>query len=219
MWVLCTDSSLGHLCVGTYVWGAVPYWSTVLKYGPNYWLVCLFNFFCGRVRWSISWEISILWLVCLKISWMWSNGLMLSDEIPTILVPSASKLAGGCIHWESRHIEFCLRFSLQHTLFRWTTISIFLTMQQGGRGLHYDDVIMSSMVSQIPSLTIVYSTFYSGTDQRKHQSSASLAFVRGIHRGPVNSPHKWPVTRKMFPFDDVIMVGGTAITFAFNSRV
>ena len=40
---------------------------------------------------------------------------------------------------------------------------------------------------------------------KKHQSSASMAFVRGIHRGPVNSPHKWPVTRKMFPFDDVIM--------------
>ena len=47
---------------------------------------------------------------------------------------------------------------------------------------------------------------YSGADQRKHQSSASLAFVRGIHRWAVNSPHKWPVTRKMFPFDDVIMV-------------
>ena len=47
---------------------------------------------------------------------------------------------------------------------------------------------------------------YSGADQRKHQSSASLAFVRGIHRWPVNSPHKGPVTRKMFPFDDVIMV-------------
>ena len=46
---------------------------------------------------------------------------------------------------------------------------------------------------------------YSGADQRKKQSSASLAFVRGIHRGPVNSPHKWPVTLKMFPFDDVIM--------------
>ena len=41
-------------------------------------------------------------------------------------------------------------------------------------------------------------------DQRKHQSSSSLAFVWEIHRGPVNSPHKWPVTRKMFPFDDVI---------------
>ena len=62
------------------------------------------------------------------------------------------------------------------------------------------------MASQITSLTIVYSTVYSGADQRKHQSSASLAFVRGFHRGPVNSPHKWPVTPKMFPFDDVIMV-------------
>ena len=70
---------------------------------------------------------------------------------------------------------------------------------------HYCDVIMSPMASQITSLAIVYSIAYSGTDQRKHQSSASLAFVRGIHRGPGNSPHKWPVTRKMFPFDDVIM--------------
>ena len=71
--------------------------------------------------------------------------------------------------------------------------------------IHYDDVITGTMASQITSLTIVYSTVYSGADQRKHQSSASLAFVRGIHRGPVNSPHKWPVMRKMFPFDDVIM--------------
>ena len=49
---------------------------------------------------------------------------------------------------------------------------------------HYDDVIMSTMASQITSLTIVYSTVFSGADQGKHQSSASLAFVRGIHRGP-----------------------------------
>ena len=59
---------------------------------------------------------------------------------------------------------------------------------------HYNDVIMGAITSQITSL-----------NQRKHQSSASLAFVRWIHRGPVNSPHKWPVTRKFFPFDDVIM--------------
>ena len=65
---------------------------------------------------------------------------------------------------------------------------------------------MGAMVSQITSLTRVYSTIYSGADQIKHQSSASLAFVRGIHRWPVNSPHKWPVTREMFPFDDVIML-------------
>ena len=64
---------------------------------------------------------------------------------------------------------------------------------------------MTTIALQITSLTIVYSTIYSGADQSKHQSSASLAFVWGIHRGPVNSPHKWPVTRKMFPFDDVIM--------------
>ena len=64
---------------------------------------------------------------------------------------------------------------------------------------------MGAIASQITSLTIVYSTVYSGADQRKHQSSASLAFVWGIHRGPVNSLHKWAVTRKMFPFDDVIM--------------
>ena len=71
--------------------------------------------------------------------------------------------------------------------------------------IYYDDVIMTMLASQITSLTVVYSIVYSGVIQRKHQSSASLAFVREIHRGPVNFPHKWPVTRKMFPFDDVIM--------------
>ena len=64
---------------------------------------------------------------------------------------------------------------------------------------------MGVMASQITSLTSVYSNVYSGVDQRKHQSSASLAFVWGIHRGPVNSPDKWPVTRKMFSFEDAIM--------------
>ena len=77
--------------------------------------------------------------------------------------------------------------------------------QVGDRWRHYIDVIMSTMASQITSLAIVYSTVYSGADQRKHQSSVSLAFVRGIHRWPVNYPHKGPVTREMFPFDNVIM--------------
>ena len=72
--------------------------------------------------------------------------------------------------------------------------------------LHYNDVIMSAMASQITSLMIVYSTVNSGADQRKHQSSASLAFVQWIHRGPVNSLHKGPVTWKMFPFDDIYHV-------------
>ena len=71
---------------------------------------------------------------------------------------------------------------------------------------------MDTMASQITSLTIVYSTVYSGADQRKHQSSASLAFVRRIYRGPVTSPHKWPVMRKMFPLDDVIMILNISFT-------
>ena len=65
---------------------------------------------------------------------------------------------------------------------------------------------MGAMASKITSLPIVESTIYSGADQRINQSSSSLAFVRGIYRWPVNSPHKWQVTRIMFPFDDVIMM-------------
>ena len=87
-----------------------------------------------------------------------------------------------------------------------TTFSpIYIPAHEGLFSSHYSGVIMSAMASQITSLTIVYSTVYSGADQREHQSSASLAFVRGIHRWSVNSPHKRPVTRKMFPFDDIIM--------------
>ena len=70
-------------------------------------------------------------------------------------------------------------------------------------GTHYSDVIMSAMASQITGVSMVCSTVCSGADQRKHQSSASLDFVWGIHRWLLDSPHKGPVTRKMFPFDDV----------------
>ena len=69
---------------------------------------------------------------------------------------------------------------------------------------HYSDVIMSAVVSQITSFLVVCSVVCSGADQRKHESSVWLAFVKGIHRWLVNSPLKGPVTRKMFPFDDVM---------------
>ena len=91
-----------------------------------------------------------------------------------------------------------------------------LTLNAWCKALHYNDVIMGMMASQLTSLTVVYSTVYSGADQRKHQNSASLASVRGIHRGPVNSPHKWPVTRKMFPFDAVIM-GYSNAQYMYNT--
>ena len=71
---------------------------------------------------------------------------------------------------------------------------------------HYNDVIMSVIASQITGVAIICSAICSGADQRKHQSSASLAFVMVIHRWPVNSPHKWPVSGKMFLFDDVLVV-------------
>ena len=72
--------------------------------------------------------------------------------------------------------------------------------------MHYIDVIMSAIASQITGVSIICSTVFSDVDRRKHQSFAWQAFAREIHRWPVDSPHKGPVTRKMFPFDDVFTV-------------
>ena len=91
-----------------------------------------------------------------------------------------------------------------HIYHVWVIVYVLLIRQPSHRGyitgflVHYSDVIMGAIASRITSLTIVCTIVYSGADQRKQQSSASLAFVRGrgIHRGPVNSPHKRPVTRK-----------------------
>ena len=110
-----------------------------------------------------------------------------------------------------RHSNGCIRIFFAVTVAHgWFTWFIFLNFSgcscfTGHRKKHYNDVIMGAIASQITSLTIVFSNGYSDADQRKHQSSASLAFVRRIHRWPMNSPQEWPVTRKMFPFDDVIM--------------
>ena len=86
--------------------------------------------------------------------------------------------------------------------------------------IHCNDIIAGAMASQITSLTILYSAVCSGADQRKHQIPMSLAFGQGIHRWPVNSPHKWPVTQKMFPFDNVIMLtGATGSTKTRHSSI
>ena len=100
-----------------------------------------------------------------------------------------------------------LKYKLRIFLPRWQMLT-----------LHYNDVIMGTMASQITSLVIIYLTVYSGADQRKHQSSRSLSLVRGIHRWPVNSPHKWQVTRKTFPFDDVIMLRISILSVSFHSQ-
>ena len=75
----------------------------------------------------------------------------------------------------------------------------------GGLNLYYSGVIMDPMASQITGISIVYWIVCSGADQRKYQSSTLLAFAREIHWWPVNCPHKGPVTRKIFPFDDVLI--------------
>ena len=108
-------------------------------------------------------------------------------------------LAGGCAASQS-DARFENRWWLARIL-TWKSLS---NPSPGYNALHYGDVIMGAIASQNTILRIVYSTVYSDAYQRKHQSSALLAFVRGIHRRSVNSLHKWPVTRKMFPFDDVI---------------
>ena len=76
---------------------------------------------------------------------------------------------------------------------------------------HYNNFIMGTMTSQITDVSIAYSTICSGADQRNHQSSASLAYVWEIHRWPVNSPRKGPVTRKMFPFDCIMMTSDSEL--------
>ena len=93
--------------------------------------------------------------------------------------------------WCNRFFKWALKFI--HMIFcNKTRVMLFSQVAIPWR--HND-----AMASQITSLTIIYLTAYSDADQIKHQRSASLAFVKGIHRWPVNSPHKWPVTRKMFP--------------------
>ena len=71
---------------------------------------------------------------------------------------------------------------------------------------------MNVMASQITSHTIVYSTVYS----RRRSKKTSKLRVTGLCavNSPVNSPHKGTVTRKMFPFDDVIM--GTDVAVGDN---
>ena len=90
---------------------------------------------------------------------------------------------------------FCIFHTNSMHLFSWnlTSRKIISSLPYTGN-THYNDVIISAMASEISSLPIAYSTVYSGTDQRKYQSSTSLAFVRGNHCSPVDSPHKGPVT-------------------------
>ena len=103
--------------------------------------------------------------------------------------------------WRSCDVTVMNRF--EQCLVAWSTPTILLKQLLifAGKIDYYNNVIMSGTASQITGVQIVCSTICSGADQRKHENSA---YVRGIHRWPVDFPHKGPVTRKMFLFDDSI---------------
>ena len=145
------------------------------------WLRGCYTFSCNA---ELTWRRCGVWLYIMykheSFIWVWELGIInLSELFETYI----------CILDRGCHTSIARRKAMVHP-----------------ECVHYGDVITGAIASQMTSLTIVYSTVYSDADQRKRQSSASLAFVWGIHWGPVNSPQKWPVTRKMFPFDDVIML-------------
>ena len=70
---------------------------------------------------------------------------------------------------------------------------------------HYSDMITRAMASQITGFSLLCSNVCSGADQREHANSASLAYVKGNQRWPLDSLHKGPVTEKIFPFHEGIM--------------
>ena len=87
----------------------------------------------------------------------------------------------------AQSLSFCCNLNVLNEL--WLRVGSF----------HDCDAVMSAMASQITGASIVYITVCWGAEQRKYRNSAPLAFVRGIHRWPVNSPHKGSLTRKIFP--------------------
>ena len=141
------------------------------------------------------------WTLRNKLQWSFNPNikLLIQENVPENIVCEMAAILSRfqCVKECALYITVCNVASI----LVWTRAhfvnDVLLVIQMR---LHYSDVIMTTIVSQIADVSTVCA------DQRKYQSSASLAFVRGIHRLPVNSQHKGPVTRKMFPFDDVIVV-------------
>ena len=125
------------------------------------------------------------------------------NKISTCVILNSSPLATSHFAWTHYSLRQVSSALFQYWLFKdmptdqrrtskYSNIRKNLRKVSGRWKIDYCEVSMSVMASQIISLKIVYPTVHLGAVQRKHQSSASLAFV-------------WGVARKMFPFDDVIM--------------
>ena len=158
----------------------------------------------AAAMWSITYQTSTIFE---KGHWTDGRGSIYWYKMPQVIWVNTSQVQRETyISYLCMHISYAGSGSKYvNIIISWLVyIQLFSTETDFGISLkwRHNGYMMSS---QITSLTIVYSTIYSGTDQRKHQTSASLAFVWGIHWSPVHSPHKGPVTRKMISFNDVIM--------------
>ena len=130
-----------------------------------------------------------------EIHWNRYSVILMNDEIGA---------TGGPDVATRRRTFVKIKFPFQCVMLR-TPIQLILTGQCVSIWRNYSFLIVGVMASKITSPTIVYSTVYSGADQRTHQCYASLTFCVGNSPVTGEFPHKGPVTRKMSPFDDVIM--------------
>ena len=115
----------------------------------------------------------------------WANGLPNVQCTQLYITENITSIVSRPIKWNP---HCCLQ--VRNIFFVW--------------GIHWHRMVQPIVVqspvisSRITGVSIVYSAVHWVTDHRKHQSSRSLAVVRGIHRWPMDSPHKGPVTRKLF---------------------
>ena len=194
----------------------------IWKYSPEVFITIVgmnaSNISCLLIRESISIICSILSVITTRPNSWPSSSMSSTIKSTNLTMPDnyyvqveyiiTFFILAYCQFMKSISVEQCIcttcSIDVIFTLSNWIRLMRFHLTKA-----HYSDVIMGAMASQFTSHTIVYSTLYSGADQRKHQSSASLAFVWGIHRWPVNSPApKWPVTRNIFPFDNTLVHAG-----------
>ena len=181
---------LNCVCVFLYLWNCATYMLCKSNLNGKYLVL-----FVDQVSWylqvtSIALDCSHIARFCNNLYRIWSKIISYSKYCITVRYnsPIPAILVGWCSFFNKALIKYS-----------WVSLCGAFVLN------HYNDVIMSAMASQTTGVSTVCSSVCSGADQRKHQSSASVAFMRGIHRWPVDYPHKRPVTLKMFPFDDVIM--------------
>ena len=159
-----------HICVSKWWYNWFKWWLGTCSVSSQYPKQCCL---IHNVNWKFN-EISIKiqlnnshFRIYMWVGWLWLHDDVIKLKLFPHYWPFVRGIHRSPAHEGTKTSEYIFIFDHVLTLIRHK---------------HYGDVIMTTMASQIISLTVVYSIVYSGADQRKHQSSASLAFVWGIHR-------------------------------------